>query len=133
MLDLPHESGAQQLLDLEVDELLALERLLPDLLLDGLGARTDREVMLNHFPRDPGHVGRLPCKNIDVCPEEGDECEFLFGPQAPIDAGSLGGLGTDLHYLHGDLPSVVVCRGAARGRRRGLGASCGLHLCVQRA
>jgi len=133
VVDLSDEPSMQQLLDLEVDELLALKELLLDLLLDGPDTRTDRESVLNHFPGDPGHVGRLPCKNIDVCPEEGDECEFLFGPQAPIDAGSLGGLGTDLHYLHGDLPSVVVCRGAARGRRRGLGASCGLHLCVQGA
>ena len=61
----------QQLLDLEADELLALERLLPDLLLDGLGTRTDREVMLNHIPRDPG--------NVDIRPEESDEHEFLFG------------------------------------------------------
>jgi len=113
VLDLPHESGAQQLLDLEVDELLALERLLPDLLLDGLGARTDREVMLNHFPRDPGHVGRLPCKHVDIRPEESDEHEFLFGSQASAYAGDLGGLRADLHHLRRDLLGVVGLCGTA--------------------
>ena len=35
--------------------------------------------MLNHPPRDPRHIGRLPRKHVLVCPEESNELEFLFG------------------------------------------------------
>jgi hypothetical protein len=37
--------------------------------------------MLNHLPRDPRHLRRLPGKHIDVSPEEGDEREILFAVQ----------------------------------------------------
>ena len=39
----------------------------------------------------------MPCKNIDICPEEGDEREFLFVIQAPANAGGLGYLRAYLH------------------------------------
>ena len=107
VVDFSDEFGAQQLLDLEADELLALEGLLLDLLLHGPGARTNCESVLNHCPGDPGHVRRFPCKNIDVCPEEGDEREFLFGSQAPTDAGGLGGLCADMHGLRRDPLGIV--------------------------
>ena len=45
--------------------------------------------MLDHLPRDPGHIGRLPCKHVDVSPEEGDERAFLFAVQVTADADDL--------------------------------------------
>ena len=47
--------------------------------------------MLDHLPRDPGHVGRLPCKHVGVSQEEGDERTFLFAIQVTADADDLGG------------------------------------------
>jgi hypothetical protein len=35
--------------------------------------------MLNHIPRDPGHIHYFPCENIKIFPEKTDEREFLFG------------------------------------------------------
>jgi hypothetical protein len=36
-------------------------------------------MVLNHLPRDPEHLRRLPSKHVYISPEEGDELEFLFG------------------------------------------------------
>jgi hypothetical protein len=41
--------------------------------------------MLNHLPRDPGHIRYLPCKDNEIVPEKSDEHEFLFGTQAFAD------------------------------------------------
>jgi hypothetical protein len=37
--------------------------------------------VLNQFPRNSGHVSRLPCKDVPIFLEEFNECEFLFGVQ----------------------------------------------------
>ena len=34
--------------------------------------------MLNHLPGNTGDVGCLPCKHIDIRPQEGEERVFLF-------------------------------------------------------
>jgi hypothetical protein len=34
--------------------------------------------MLNHLPRDNGHIRYLPCENIQIFSEKSDEREFLF-------------------------------------------------------
>src|SRR6266566_6950852 len=34
--------------------------------------------MLNHFPGNPGDVRWLPCKHIDIRPQESNEHAFLF-------------------------------------------------------
>jgi hypothetical protein len=47
-------------------------------------ARVDSQPVLDHLLKDPNHVGRLPCKHIDVSLEEGDKCEFLFCPQMTL-------------------------------------------------
>ena len=35
-------------------------------------------MVLNHLPGNAGDVGCLPCKHIDIRPQEGDERAFLF-------------------------------------------------------
>ena len=67
-----------QLPDLLDDELLSLQCLLPDLLLDGLCMRTYSKMVLNHLPGNVRDVRCLPCKYIDIRPQEGDERAFLF-------------------------------------------------------
>ena len=89
--DLSDKFGVKELADLLPDELLALRRLPPDLLLHRAGVRAHRQVMLDHLPRDPGHIGRLPCKHVDVSPEEGDKRAFLFAAQVTADSDDLGG------------------------------------------
>src|SRR5581483_1622353 len=90
VLDLADEASSQQLVNLSADEFLPLHGLTPHLLLHRSSIGADRQMVLNHLPRDPGHVGWLPCKNVDICPEESDELEFLFGVEAPTDASGLG-------------------------------------------
>src|SRR6266542_2571754 len=99
MANFPDEAGLEELLDLLPDDVLALQRLLAHLLSDGPRIRTYGQVVLDHLPRDPGHVGRLPCKYVRVCPEEGDEHEFLFGVERPTYLHGLGGLGIQENLL----------------------------------
>ena len=73
-----HQTRCFQFLDLLCDELLLFQSLLSDLLLDGPRMRTDSKVVLNHLPGNAGDVGSLPCKHIDIRPQEGDERVFLF-------------------------------------------------------
>jgi hypothetical protein len=56
MVDLLDEASLQQLADLFTDEVLPLDGLLAWLLPDRLGVRVDLQMMLNHLPRDPGHL-----------------------------------------------------------------------------
>src|SRR6187399_3631992 len=67
-----------QLLDFFGDEFLALHGLLPDLLLDGPRMRTNSKLVLNYLPGNTGDVRWLPCKHIDIRPQEGNERAFLF-------------------------------------------------------
>ena len=67
-----------QLLDFFCDKFLALYCLLPDSLLDGPRMRTDGKVVLNYFPGNTGDVRWLPCKHIDIRPQESNERAFLF-------------------------------------------------------
>ena len=92
------ESSVEELADLLADKLLALWRLPPDLLLHWSGVRMHGQMMLDHLPRDPGHVGRLPGKHVYVSPEEGDERAFLFAAQVAADTDNLGSV-----FAHHDL------------------------------
>jgi hypothetical protein len=60
-------------------------------------------MVLNHLPRDPGHLRWLSGKHVDISLEEGDEREFLFGVQITQDTGSLTSFGSDLDGLYGDI------------------------------
>ena len=40
--------------------------------------KTDNKVVLNHLHGNVGDVGCLPCKHIDIRPQESDELAFLF-------------------------------------------------------
>ena len=102
MEDLSDKSGVKELADLLLDELLALRRLPPDLLLHRAGVRAHHQVMLDHLPRDPGHVRRLPGKHVCVVPEEGDERAFLFAAQVTADPNDLGSVFAHHNLLHGD-------------------------------
>ena len=73
-----YQTRCLQFPDLFCDELLSFQSLLSDLLLDGPRMRTESKVVLNHLPGNTGDVGSLPCKHIDIRPQEGDERVFLF-------------------------------------------------------
>jgi hypothetical protein len=59
-------------------------------------------MVLDHLPGHPRHLRQFPCEHVDICLEEGDECEFLFLLQITRDASSLGGIRSDLDGLDGD-------------------------------
>ena len=98
MEDLSDKSGNKELADLFPDELLTLGCLPPDLLLHWACVQEHNQVVLNHLPRDPGHVRRLPCKHVGVSPAEGDERAFLFATQVTANSDDLGGV-----FAHYDL------------------------------
>src|SRR5438876_3375331 len=114
MANLTDEAGSKQLVDLELDDVLALQSLSAHLLSDGPRIWEYGQVVLDHLPRDPGHVGWLPCKHISVCPEEGDEHEFLFGVKRPAHLHGLGGVG-----IQGDLLDWASTAGRIPGPRLG--------------
>src|SRR4051812_8422109 len=43
------------------------------------------QVVLNPFPWNPGDVRRLPCKHIDIRPQESNERAFLFRVESGTD------------------------------------------------
>jgi hypothetical protein len=81
VVDLPYEASVKQLLNFFTDEILSLNGLLTAPLLDRSGVGVDLQMVLNHLPRDLGHLRWLSDKHIDISPEEGNECEFLFTVQ----------------------------------------------------
>jgi hypothetical protein len=103
VVDLFDEASLQQLADLFTDEVLLLDGMLLWLLLDRPGIRVDLQMVLNHLPRDPGHLRRFLGEHVNICPEEGNERAFLFLSQVPADAGGLGGLRSDLDGLYGNI------------------------------
>jgi hypothetical protein len=108
VVDLPYEASVKQLFYFFTNEVLSLNRQLPGPLLDRSGIRVDLQMVLNHLPRDPRHLRRMPGKHIDISPEEGDEHEFPFAVQITRDTGSLSSLSPDLDGLHRD---VFLARG----------------------
>ena len=56
VVDLLDEASVQQLVDLFTDEVLPLHGLIPRLLAHRLGVRVDLQMVLDYFPRDPGHL-----------------------------------------------------------------------------
>jgi hypothetical protein len=56
MVDFLDEASLQQLADLFTDEVLPLNGLLAWLLPDRSGVGVDLQMVLNHLPRDPGHL-----------------------------------------------------------------------------
>ena len=48
--------------------------------------RTDSKVVLNHLSGNVGDVEGLPCKHINIRPQEGDELAFLFA----VEGGAYG-------------------------------------------
>jgi hypothetical protein len=81
VVDLPYEVGIERLIDLFTNEVLPLNGLLSRPLLDQSSIGVDLQMMLNHLPRDRGHLRRLTGKHVDINPEEGDEREFRFAVQ----------------------------------------------------
>jgi hypothetical protein len=106
-MDLFDEIGVQQLPNLLTDEVLLLHGLPPRLLAYRLGVRIDLQMVLNHLPRDPRHLRRLPSEHVSICPEEGDKREFLFLSQISRDAGGPGWVCANLDGLCGP----AVCFG----------------------
>jgi hypothetical protein len=60
-------------------------------------------MVLDHLPGDPRHLRRLPCEDVGICLEEGDEREFLFFLQITRNASGLGGIRVELDGLDGDV------------------------------
>ena len=60
MVNFLDEAGLEELLDLLLDDVLALQRLSVHLLSDGPRIWMYGQVVLDHLPGDPGHIGRLP-------------------------------------------------------------------------
>jgi hypothetical protein len=56
VVDLPYEVGIKQHFELFTDEVLLLNGLLSGLLLHRPGIGVDLQMVLNHLPRDPGHL-----------------------------------------------------------------------------
>ena len=102
MEDLSDEASIEELADLLPDELLVLGRLPLDLLPHRPCVRAHGKVVLDHLPRDPGYIRRLPCKHIDVNPEECDERTFLFVAQVTADPDDLGRVFAHPDLLHMD-------------------------------
>src|SRR3990170_8147312 len=100
-----HQPCRFQLPDLLCDEPLPLQSLLPDLLLDGSCMRTDNKMVLNHFPGNAGDVGCLPCKHIDIRPQESDERAFLFA----VEGGAYGESPSHAILLDGHLLGLWWC------------------------
>src|SRR5215216_7668139 len=73
-----NQTSFLKFLDLFDNELLSLQSLLPDLLLDGSGVWADSKVVLDYLPGNTGDVRWLPSKHINIRPQEGNECAFLF-------------------------------------------------------
>jgi hypothetical protein len=101
VVDLLYEASVEQLLNFFTNEVLLLNGLLPRPLLDWSGVGVDLQMVLNHLPRDPGHLRRLLGKHVNISPEEGDERVFLFAVQITRDTDSLSSLSPDLDGLHG--------------------------------
>jgi hypothetical protein len=100
-MNLFDEASIKQLPDLLTNEFLPLNGLSLRLLTHRFGVRVDLQMVLNHLPGDPRHLRRFPCENVDICPEEGDEREFLFLLQIASDAGGPGGVRANLDGLDG--------------------------------
>jgi hypothetical protein len=83
------------------------------LLTHQLRVRVDLQMVLDHLRGDPRHLRWLPCEDVGICMEEGDEREFLFFLQITRNASGLGGTRTELDGLHGD---VVHSRWTHLGR-----------------
>jgi hypothetical protein len=103
VVGLLYEASVEQLFDFFMDEVLPLNGLLSGPLLDRSGVGVDLQMVLNHLPRDPRHLRRLPGKHVDISLEKGDESEFLIAVQITRDMGSLSSLSLNLDGLHGDI------------------------------
>src|SRR6266508_1133405 len=78
MVNLFDEVGGHELSKLVSDGLFATLSESVEPLLDRLCSLFDVQGVLDHLPGDSRHVGRFPSKDVQVCPEEGDERAFLF-------------------------------------------------------
>jgi hypothetical protein len=56
VVDLPDKASIKQLFDLFMDEVLPLNGLLSGFLLDWSGVGVDLQMVINHLPKDFGHL-----------------------------------------------------------------------------
>ena len=62
-------------------------------------------MVLNHFPGNAGDVGSLPCKHIDISPQEGDELAILIA----VEGGAYGKSSSRAVLLDGHLLGLWWC------------------------
>ena len=67
--------------------------------------RTENKVVLDHLTENVGDVGGLPCKHIDIRPQEGDERAFLF----VVEGGAYGESSSRTILLDGHLLGLWWC------------------------
>jgi hypothetical protein len=79
------KSCSQEVTDFYFYGLLSIFCKSPELLLDRSCSLVYFECVLSQLPGDTGHVGRAPCEDIGVVPEETGECKFLFGVEVGPD------------------------------------------------
>jgi hypothetical protein len=59
-------------------------------LLDRSSGLVDFKSVLSQLPGDSRHIGRTPCEDVSIVPEEAAEREFLFGVEVGPDDDFLG-------------------------------------------
>jgi hypothetical protein len=62
-------------------------------LLDKSSGLVEFESVLSQLPGDSRHVGRAPCEDVGIVPEEAGESEFLFGVEVGPDDDFFGCVG----------------------------------------
>jgi hypothetical protein len=78
MMNLLDESGLQKLVDLLTDDLALLLVEAAQALLHRLGAGSDLQGVLGHFPGYAQHIRGTPCEYVKIHTEKVDEHCFLF-------------------------------------------------------
>ena len=78
MVNLFDEVGGHELIKLVYDGHFVVLSESAEPLLDRLCPLFDVQGVLDHLLGNSRHVRRFPSKYALVCPEEGDECAFLF-------------------------------------------------------
>src|SRR6187401_3713538 len=79
--------------------------------------RTDSKLVLNYLPGNTGDVRWLPCKHIDIRPQEGNERAFLFAVKGGTDGeGTTSAVLPCEHLLcrRGSSHSFLTLAGGAR-------------------
>lgn len=79
------EASLSEMPNLGSDEVFTLRGLPSRFLPHWTDGGVDLQLVLYHLPWYPPHVSRVPCEDIRIDAEEGEELEFLFVTEAATD------------------------------------------------